>query len=320
MSAGRRPEPTGPTEVGGSAAPSPLTRRGFLGLAAGGALASVALGPEGVRAGTQGSRAPLGSPRPTPESDALRTSVRLGVASYSLRRLDRAGAIAAVRALGTPYVNLKSFHQPYEDTPEDLRAGRKAFEDAGLQIVGGGTITLDKDDDDDIRSYFEYARLSGMPLMVIAPTRKTLPRIEGFVQEYDIRVAIHNHGPEDEHFPGPQDVLPAVQGMDPRVGLCLDVGHTARTGIDVVEAVAMAGDRLLDMHMKDLADLAVRESQCIVGEGRMPVPGIFEQLASMEYGGYVNLEYEIDPDDPLPGMLRSFAYMRGVLAAQENRG
>ena len=78
--------------------------------------------------------------------------------------------------------------------------GRRAFVDAGLEIVGGGTITLDKDDDADIRSYFEYARASGMPLMVIAPTRQTLPRIERFVREYDIKVAIHNHGPEDEHL------------------------------------------------------------------------------------------------------------------------
>ncbi len=209
---------------------------------------------------------------------------------------------------------MKSFHQPYESTPGELAAGRRAFEAGGLRIVGGGTITLDVDTDDDVRFYFEYARRSGMPLMVIAPTPATLPRIERFVREYDIKVAVHNHGPEDPYFPGPRDVLPVIQDMDPRVGLCVDAGHTARTGVDVAEAVEMAGARVLDMHMKDLADLADRESQCIVGEGRMPVPGIFRALERIGYAGYVNLEYEIDADDPLPGMLQSFAYMRGVLA------
>lgn len=102
--------------------------------------------------------------------------------------------------------------------------------------------------------------------------------------------------------------------MDPRVGLCVDVGHTARTGVDVIEALAEAGDRLLDIHMKDLRDLSDKTSQCIVGEGAMPVVGIFRQLMTMNYQGSVNLEYEIDPDDPLPGMKQSFAYMRGVLA------
>lgn len=280
-----------------------LSRRTFLGV--------TALGVAGASCAR--SDAEPGPDRPRLSAQGT-GPVRLGVASYSLRNLSRDDAIAAVRACGTPYVNLKSFHQPYEATPDELRAGRRAFEEAGLQIVGGGTITLQEEDDDDIRSYFEYARASGMPLMVIAPTPATLPRIERFVVEYDIRVAVHNHGPEDPYFPGPQDVLPVIGDMDPRVGLCVDAGHTARTGIDVAEAIDLAGARVLDMHMKDLADLADRDSQCIVGEGAMPVPRIFQALERVGYGGYVNLEYEIDADDPLPGMLRSFAYMRGVLA------
>ncbi len=240
--------------------------------------------------------------------------VKLGVASYSLRNFSRAYAIRAIGEMGTPFVNVKSFHQPYEFSPEQLRAGRRTFESAGLQIVGGGTITLAVDDDADVRSYFEYARASGMPLMVIAPTRSTLPRIERFVREYDIKVAIHNHGPEDEHFPGPQDALPVIRDMDPRVGVCLDVGHTARTGIDVAEAAELCGDRLLDIHMKDLSDLTDRDSQCVVGEGGVPVARLFTTLQRMGYQGFVNLEYEIDPFDPVPGMHRSFAFMRGVLA------
>jgi len=244
--------------------------------------------------------------------------VRLGVASYSLRNLSRADAIAAIQALRTPYVNIKSFHLTYESTVEELAAGRREFEAAGLQIVGGGTITLGKDEDDDIRTYFEYAKQSGMPLMVIAPIPEALPRIERFVRQYDIKVAIHNHGPEDQYFPGPRDALAVIRDMDPRVGLCVDLGHAARTGVDVVEAIAEAGDRVLDIHMKDLRDLTDRGSQCIVGQGAMPIPEIFRQLDRMRYAGYVNLEYEIDADDPLPGMKESFAYMRGVLAGMRS--
>lgn len=251
---------------------------------------------------------------PASRTDDTAGAVRLGVASYSLRNFSREYLIQAVKQLGTPFVNLKSFHQPYEWDAEQLAAGRRELEEAGLVIVGGGTIGLQQDDDDDIRHYFEYARHSGMPLMVIAPTRATLPRIERFVREYDIKVAVHNHGPEDEHFPGPQDILPVVRDMDPRVGVCVDAGHTARTGIDVAEAAEMCGDRLLDMHMKDLRVLTDRDSQCIVGEGAIPVARLFATLIRMGYGGYVNLEYEIDPLDPLPGMRQSFGFMRGVLA------
>ena len=82
-----------------------------------------------------------------------------------------------------------------------------------------------------------------MPLIVCAPTHDTLPLMEKYVKQYDIKIAIHNHGPEDKHFPTPQSVLEAVRNMDPRCGLCIDVGHTARTGVDVVESVRGWPDR-----------------------------------------------------------------------------
>ena len=153
-----------------------------------------------------------------------------------------------------------------------------------------------------------------MPLIVATCAPAVLPRVERFATRFDIRVAIHNHGPEDPHYPSPYDVLRRGKGMDPRMGLCIDVGHTVRTGTDVVQAIADAGSRLHDLHAKDLRDLKVKESQCVVGEGRIPFPDIFRQLVAMRYAGFVNLEYEIDETDPLPGMQRSFAYMRGVLA------
>ncbi|HUC40463.1 MAG TPA: sugar phosphate isomerase/epimerase [Gemmatimonadales bacterium] len=248
------------------------------------------------------------------EGERGNDALKLGVASYSLRNFPRTKAIEMVKALGTPYINLKSVHLPYELTPDDLAAGRREIEAAGLQIVGGGTITFGKDTDDDVRRYFEYAKGAGMPVMVATADPAILPRVERFAKQYDIKVAIHNHGPEDKHFPSPYDVLKQVRTMDGRMGLCIDIGHTVRTGTDVVRAVADAGPRLLDMHAKDLRDLSAKGSQCDVGEGAIPIAAIFDQLQAIHYAGYVNLEYEIDADDPLPGMKQSFAYMRGVLA------
>ena len=246
--------------------------------------------------------------------------VRLGIASYSLRKFPLDKAIELIKELRTPYVNLKSVHLPYELSAEQLADARREIEAAGLQIVGGGTITFGKDTDEDVQHYFEYARAAGMPLIVGTCAPSVLARIERFVKRYDIKVAIHNHGPEDKHFPSPYDVLEHVHDMDPRVGLCMDIGHATRAGADIVRAAADAGPRLLDIHAKDLRDTKAKESQCIVGEGVLPIPELFRQLAAMGYAGYVNLEYEIDADDPLPGMKQSFAYMRGVLAGEHNSG
>jgi sugar phosphate isomerase/epimerase len=240
-------------------------------------------------------------------------ALRLGVASYSLRQFPRAEAIEMVKALNTPFVNIKSFHLPYELSPAELAAGRAEFEAAGLQIVGGGTITFEEDTDAEVRKYFDYARGASMPLMVATADPAILPRIERFAKEYGIDVAIHNHGPEDRHYPSPYDALRHIEKMDPRMGLCVDIGHTVRAGVDVVQALKDAGPRVLDLHIKDLTDLSDRDSQVIVGEGNIPIAAIFRQLLEMNYQRGVNLEYEIDARDPLPGMKQSFAHMRGIL-------
>jgi sugar phosphate isomerase/epimerase len=267
-----------------------------------------------------GALAAIGSAGPGADSRRVSRGpyVRLGVASYSLRNFPLEKAIESVKALGTRYVNLKSFHLPYELAPADIAVARRSVESAGLQIVGGGTITFEQDTDDGVRRYFEYAKAAGMPLIVCTAHPDIMPRVERFARQYDIKVAIHNHGPEDHHFPSPYEALARVRSMDPRMGLCIDIGHTVRTGTDVVRAIADAGPRLLDMHAKDLRDLKDVNSQCIVGQGAMPIPAIFKQLDAIRYGGFVNLEYEIDADNPLPGMQQSFAYMRGVLAGLNN--
>ena len=240
--------------------------------------------------------------------------IKLGVATYSLREFDRTQAIAMIKTLQTPYVSIKDVHLKQTIPTAEIEAGAKEFRDAGLQIMSGGNVDMKETDLEGLRKHFEYAKAAGMPMMVCAPLHENLKLIEQLVKEYNIKIAIHNHGPEDKNFPTPQSVLEAVRGLDPRCGLCMDVGHSARTGIDVVKTIGLAGTRLLDMHVKDLANFQSRDSQVDVGVGIMPFPAIFKQLKKMNYQGCVNLEYEINAKDPLPGMQRSFAYMRGVLA------
>lgn len=241
-------------------------------------------------------------------------ALKLGVASYSVRNFPRARAIAMIKQLNVRYVSIKEMHLPYKSTPEELAAGRKEFEAAGLTIASGGVVYMQKDDEADIRSYFEYARRCGMPMMVIGATPQTLPKIETCVKQYGIAVAIHNHGPEDKVFPNPQSALKVIRNMDARVGVCIDVGHTVRTGVDLIDTIRVSGRRLLDFHVKDLRDLRDARSQCPVGDGALPIVAMFKELIKMNYQGLIALEYEIDADDPLPGMQKSFAYMRGVLA------
>jgi sugar phosphate isomerase/epimerase len=250
----------------------------------------------------------------TPAAAAAADDIPLGVASYSLREFSRAHAIRILKKLDVTNVNIKEFHLPYRSTPAELAKGRSDFEKAGLKILGGGTIYMQKNDEADVKFYFDYAKACGMPLMVVGPSAESVGLIEKYAIQYDIKVALHNHGPEDKHIPTPESALKLIRNMDPRMGLCIDIGHTTRTGTDVVEAIAAAGPRLLDMHVKDLRNLMDKDSQCPIGDGKMPIVAIFKQLKKMNYKGAVMMEYEIDGDNPMAGMQKSLAYMRGVLA------
>lgn len=243
--------------------------------------------------------------------------IRLGVASYSLRSFPRAKAIEMLRELRAPYVNIKSMHLPYSASAAEIADARREFAAAGIEIVGGGTITFEEDTDASVNAYFAYAKAAGMPVMVATCDPKILPRVERHAIRYDIKVAIHNHGPGDSAYPAPRDALKYVSAMDARMGLCIDIGHTVRTGTDVVAAIRDAGPRLHDLHLKDLRDLRDVNSQCVVGEGAIPIPAILRELVATRFTGCANLEYEIDANNPLPGMQRSLAYMRGVLAGLE---
>lgn len=239
---------------------------------------------------------------------------RIGVCSYTFREFQRKMAIDMMKQMGVSTVSVKDVHLAYSLSPADLAKAVDEFKKAGLTIVSAGNTDLKSEDPAALRRYFEYARTCGIPMLVAAPTHESLPAVEKLAKEFDIRVAIHPHGPEDQHFPAPQTVLDAVKSMDSRIGLCLDVGHATRAGADLIAVIAHAGPRLFDFHMKDLKSKTDKDSQCQVGEGVLPIVGIFKQLRKVGYKGSVNLEYEINSENPLPGAQHSIGYLKGVAA------
>jgi sugar phosphate isomerase/epimerase len=249
-----------------------------------------------------------------PELPAGPAPLKLGVASYSLRKFTLDQALEMTKTLGVKYMTFKDVHVPRTDAPEATRALRAKIEAAGITIMGGGTIDIPNNDPVQIKKEFEYAKNAGFPLIYTSPDPAALDTIERLAKEYDIKCVIHNHGPEDKRWPRPQDAYAAVKSRDKRLGLCIDVGHTLRTGTDPVKACRECRDRLYDMHVKDLAAEKDKESQVAVGRGVIDFPGLFRTLIDIGYQGQVGLEYEINADAPMPGMIESIAYMRGVLA------
>ena len=251
--------------------------------------------------------------QPRPETGKP-SPIRLGMCSYTFRNFTRDQMIPFLKQIHIDELNAKDAKDHLPTDPQQEAAAVADYKTNGIKLHAAGAIYFRQNTDDAVRAQFEYVKRAGIAVIVGGdPTPETLPRIEKFVKEYDIKIAIHNHGPEDKLWPSPLDILKDIQGMDPRIGCCIDVGHTVRAGTDVVEAIHRVGPRLYNMHMKDLTSFTDKQSQVAVGDGRMPVREIFQALAAIRYPGFVDLEYEVHPDDPMPGVIASIAYMRGVL-------
>jgi sugar phosphate isomerase/epimerase len=255
-------------------------------------------------------------PAPVP---AAAPRLTLGLATYSFRKLSTDAAVAALKELGITSVSVFRVHVPILlSTPDTCRDMAARFRDAGIAIRSTGVVQLAKDEAV-MSKVFECGKAAGLSMMTASyaapPDRDTLLMTDRFVREYDIRLAFHNHGPEDRIFPSPYDVWQAVQPYDERLGLCLDVGHTMRAGVDPVEAVARCHARLYDVHIKDsLASAGARKDVPVgLGLGHIDLRGIMAELLQVGYAHQVGLEYEVDDADPIPGVAQSFGYLRGML-------
>ena len=239
--------------------------------------------------------------------------LKLGIASYSLRKFNLDQAIAMTKEAGVKYITLKDMHLSLKSTTAERQEARKKIEAAGLVLMGGGVISI-VNKEDAIKAVFDYAKDSGMPTIVCSPELDALDAVEKMAKQYDIRIAIHNHGPGDKRYPSPLDVLKLVKDRDAHMGICMDVGHTVRLGLEPIAIMKECAPRLNDFHMKDVSEAAAKGGSVVVGKGVIDTAGVLKALVAMKFPYHVALEYEADADAPLPGIKESFACMRRILA------
>ena len=283
------------------------SRRTFLQSAAVlGAIASTASGADELLA-------PVGAGGQSKPSDPWR-GLKIGVASYTLRGMKVDDAIAAIQRVGLSYVSIKDSHLPMKSTPEERKAVAAKFKDAGITPLSVGVVGM-QNDEANCRAAFEYARDVGVPVMVCNPHPDSFPILDKLVKEFDLKLAIHNHGPESDRFKSPYDAMKAAEKFDERIGMCVDVGHTARMKIDPAEAIRKCAPRLYDCHLKDLAVLDRPNNGVPMGRGVLPVRAMLQALLDVKFAHHAGIEYEDFAKDPLPGLAESVGYMRGVLSS-----
>ncbi len=237
----------------------------------------------------------------------------LGIASYTFRKFNLDETIQMTKRVGMKRIAFKSFHLALESTKNEIRTVVSQVEKAGLLLYGAGVIYM-KDEGAVVRA-FEYAKTAGLSVIIGVPEHHLLELVNEKVKTYNIKMAIHNHGPGDERYPSPQSAIEKIKSLDSRIGLCMDVGHVARYGLDPVSEIKKYAKRLHDVHIKDV-NAPTKDGETVeIGRGIIDIPEILKTLQSVGYLGTVAFEYEKDAEDPLPGLAESVGYVNGVLDA-----
>lgn len=235
----------------------------------------------------------------------------IGMAGYTFAKFDLEKAIAMMKRVDIRNISIKDIHLPLNSTPEKIQAVLAQFAAAGIHVYGVGVIYMKSEKAVD--EAFEYAKRVGVPLIVGVPNPELLDYTEAKIKQYNIKLAIHNHGPEDKLYPGPKNVYDLIKNRDARMGICLDIGHAQRAGEDPAKAILAYKERIFDLHIKDVTVGSNAGKATEIGRGVIDFAALVKALRKAKYSGISSIEYEKDMADPLPGIAESAGFFRGVI-------
>jgi len=239
----------------------------------------------------------------------------LGIQLYSLRGYPVAEALKHAKELGFEAVEFYSGMLPITASPEQLAAVKQQLADLDLRISAHGVNGFGGDAAAN-RKVFEFAKAAGIRTLVCDPAPESFASLDELVKEFDIRVAIHNHGPK-HRYNKVVDVLHAIEGRDERIGACADLGHYIRSGEQPVEVIRLLKGRLYGIHLKDFAEMQEKTKGVILGQGHLDVPAVFAALRQVRFpaDGALSLEYEENPQNPLADIKECVAAARKAMTA-----
>ncbi len=251
-------------------------------------------------------------PAPQPAADTFE-KFKVGMAGYTFAKFDIDKTLETMEKCDVHYLCIKDFHLPLNSTDEQIAAFHAKLKAKGVTGYGVGPIYMRSKEE--IDNAFEYAKRVGVKLIVGVPNYELLPYVDQKVKEYDFKYAIHLHGPDMPLYPDADDVWDHVKDLDPRIGMCLDIGHDTRNGKDPVQDLKKYRSRVFDIHIKDVTAPTKQGYSVEIGRGIIDFPAFVRALREVGYSGMCSLEHERNMDDPFMGIAESIGYFRGVITA-----
>jgi len=251
------------------------------------------------------------APTPQPKVAPPPTfSIDLGIQSYSLRNFKFPQVVEMTQQLGLHSIEFFPGHFPANQKPDQLAAGIATLKAAGIAVNAYGVCGFSKNEAA-ARGLFDFAKKVGFGVITAGPTPDSLDMLDKLVEQYDVKIAIHNHGPGDRHWGKLQQLVDGTKDHHANIGVCLDTGHLERSGDPPIAAIEALGPRLHSLHLKDLN---AQKHDVVVGTGTTDLVAFFTALKAVEFDGPCALEYEIEPKNPMPGIRKSLAAIREAVA------
>ena len=219
---------------------------------------------------------------------------KVGLQSYTLRGFNFEDALKHSQALGIHYWEGFQNHVPLTTDPAKAAPYLEKLKAADIKLLAHGVSGFGKDATAN-RNIFEAAKVLGIKMLSADPSPESYSQLNELVEEFDINIGIHNHGP-GHRFDRLEQVLAAVDGKNVRFGACVDIGHFLRTPEDPVKVINALGKRVHGVHLKDVKDAKIFT---ILGQGDMDVVGVLRALKANKFKGVLALEYEENPQNPI---------------------
>lgn len=245
-------------------------------------------------------------------TDKADNRFKIGMAGYTFVHFPLETTINTMRQLDLHYLCIKDFHLPVKSTAAEIATfhDKLAAKDIKGYAVGPIYMTSEKA----IDQAFDYAKRVGVKLIIGVPNENLLPYVDKKVKEYDFKYAIHLHGPDNVLYPNAPYTWSLINKLDPRIGICLDIGHDLRDGCDPVADLLKYHTRVFDIHLKDVTEASKAGRGIEVGRGKIDFPAFVKALRKTKYDGVCSLEYEKDMKDPFLGIAESIGYFKAMTA------
>ena len=251
-------------------------------------------------------------PNPQPAPD-VSEKFNVGMAGYSFVNFNLDQTLEMMEKCDVKYLCIKDFHLPLNSSDQEIAEFHNKLKSKGVTGYAVGPLYMRSKEEVD--NAFEYAKRVGVELIVGVPNYELLPYVDEKVKEYNFHYAIHLHGPDIELYPDADDVWENVKDLDPRIGMCLDIGHDTRNGKDPIKDLKKYHTRVFDIHIKDVTGDTKEGYSVEIGRGVIDIPAFVNMLREVEYRGVCSLEHERNMKDPLQGIAESIGYFRGVIAS-----